>query len=68
MAQNKDNAIQQHRDMPMVILTKQIESTKRLIELKMKMSDRMGGGGSEAYCFMAINTLMDKLEKAKLGS
>jgi hypothetical protein len=27
------------------------------------MSDRMGGGGSEANCFMAIHTLMDKLEK-----
>jgi hypothetical protein len=47
----------------MVMLTKQIKSTKRLIELKIKMSDRMGGGGSEASCFMAIHTLMDKLEK-----
>jgi hypothetical protein len=37
-----------------------------LIELKMKMSDRMGGGGLEAYCLMAINTLMDKLEKLDL--
>ncbi len=46
----------------MVMLTKQIKPTKRLIKLKMKMSDRMGGGGSEAYCFMGINTLMDKLE------
>ncbi len=27
------------------------------------MSDRMGGGESEANCFMAIHTLMDKLEK-----
>jgi hypothetical protein len=31
--------------------------TKRLIELKIKMSDKMGGGGLEA-----IHTLMDKLE------
>ncbi len=30
------------------------------------MSDRMGGGGLEAYCLMAINTLMDKLEKLDL--
>jgi hypothetical protein len=57
MAQNKDDAIQQHRDMRMVMLTKQIKSTERLIELKIKMSDRMGGGGSEA-----IETLMDKLD------
>jgi hypothetical protein len=63
MAQNEDDAIQQHRDMQMVMLTKQIKSTKRLIELKIKMSDRMGGGGLEANCFMAIHTLMDKLEK-----
>ncbi len=57
MAQNKDDAIQQHRDMRMVMLTKQIESTERLIGLKIKMSDRMGGGGLEA-----IETLMDKLD------
>jgi hypothetical protein len=41
----------------MVMLSKQIKSTERLIELKIKMSDRMGGGGLEA-----IETLMDKLE------
>jgi hypothetical protein len=63
MAQNKDDAIQQHRDMQMVMLTKQTESTERLIELKIETSDRMGGGGLEANCFMAIHTLMDKLEK-----
>jgi phage-related protein len=57
MAQNKDDAIQQHRDMRMVMASKQIKSTERLIELKIKMSDRMGGGGSEA-----IETVMDKLE------
>ncbi len=57
MAQNKDDAVQRHRDMRMVMLSKQIESTERLIELKIKMSDRVGGGGSEA-----IETLMDKLE------
>ncbi len=39
------------------MLTKQIKSTERLIELKIKMSDRMGGGGLEA-----IETLMDKLD------
>jgi hypothetical protein len=66
MAQNEDDANQQHRDMHMVMLTKQIKSTEQLIELKMKMLDRMGGGGSEAYCLMALNTLMDKLEKLNL--
>jgi hypothetical protein len=47
----------------MVMLTKQIKSTKRLIKLKMKMSNKMGGEGLEAHRFMAINTLMDKLEQ-----
>jgi hypothetical protein len=47
----------------MVMLMKQIESTERLIELKMKMSDRMGGGELEAHCFMVINTLMDMVEQ-----
>ncbi len=63
MVQNKDNAIQHHRDMCMVMLTKQIEYTERLTELKMKMSERMGVGGLGAHTFMAINTLMDKLEQ-----
>ena len=58
MAQNEDDANQRHRDMRMVILTKQIESTERLVELKLKISERMG-----VVLFAAINTLMDKLER-----
>ena len=42
MAQNEEDANQRHRDMRMMMLTKQIESTERLIEFKMKMSERMG--------------------------
>ena len=49
MAQNEDYAVQHHQDMHMVMLTKSIESTKRLVELKMKMSDRMGVEGSETH-------------------
>ena len=47
MAQNEDYAVQHHQDMHMVMLTKSIESTKRLVELKMKMSNRMGVEGLE---------------------
>ena len=36
MAQNEDDVIQRHRDMQMVMLTKQIKSTERLIELRLK--------------------------------
>jgi hypothetical protein len=63
MAQNEDDAVQRHRDMRMVMLTKSIESTERLVELKMKMSDRMGVEGSETHSLMAINLLMEKLEQ-----
>ena len=44
MAQNKDDAEQGHRDMRLVMLTKQIESTERLVELKLKMLERMSLG------------------------
>jgi hypothetical protein len=63
MAQNEDDAIQRHRDMRMLMLTKSIESTERLVELKMKMSDRMGVEGLETHSLMAINLLMEKLEQ-----
>ncbi len=63
MAQNEDDAVQRHKDMRMVMLTKSIESTERLVELKMKMSDRMGVEGSETHSLTAINLLMDKLEQ-----
>jgi hypothetical protein len=63
MAQNEDDAVQRHRDMRMVMLTKSIESTERLVELKMKLADRMGVEGSESDNLMAINRLMEKLEQ-----
>ena len=47
----------------MVMLTKSIESTERLVELKMKMYDRMGVEGSETTSLMAINLLIKKLEQ-----
>jgi hypothetical protein len=63
MAQNEDDAVHRHRDMRMVMLTKSIESTERLVELKMKLADRMGVEGSESDNLMAINRLMEKLEQ-----
>jgi tape measure domain-containing protein len=58
MAQNEDDANQRHRDMCMMMLMKQIESTERLIEFKMKNLERMG-----VDSFDGINNLMDKLEQ-----
>jgi hypothetical protein len=63
MAQNEDDAVQRHRDMRMVMLIKSIESTERLVELKMKMADRMGVEVLETHNLMAINLLMEKLEQ-----
>jgi hypothetical protein len=63
MAQNKDDTNQHHRDMQMVMLSKQIESNECLVELKLKTLERVGLGGSEVQIFMSINLLMKKLEK-----
>ena len=45
------------------MLTKSIESTERLVNLKMKMYDRMGRDGSDTYILTAINLFMEKLEQ-----
>jgi hypothetical protein len=62
MAQNENDANQLHREMCMMMLMmmliKQIESTERLIEFKMKMLERMG-----VDLFDGINNLMDKLKR-----
>ena len=63
MAQNEDDTDQRHRDMRMLMLSKQIESTERLIELKLKTSERMIMGGSEAQVNFSIQLLMEKLER-----
>jgi hypothetical protein len=63
MAQNKDDAGQRHRDMLLMMITKQIESTERLVELKLKTSERMSSGGSVAQVFLLINLLMEKFER-----
>jgi len=63
MAQNEDDVVQHHQDMRMAMLTKSIESTERLVELKMKMYDRMGVESSETHRLTAINLLMEKLEQ-----
>ena len=63
MAQNEDDAEQRHRDMRMLMSKKQIESTKWLVELKLKTSARMSSGESEAQVNFTINLLMEKLER-----
>ena len=65
MVQNKDDTKQRHHDMCMMMITKHIESTERLVELKFKTSERKNLGGSEAQVFLLINLLMEKLERLK---
>ena len=64
MAQNEADVEQHHHDICLGMLTKQIESTERFVELKLKTSERMSLGGSEAWVFLSINMLMEKLEKS----
>ena len=64
---NEDNAKQRHRDMRMMMIMKQIQSSERLVEIKLKTSERMNLGGSdEAQVFLSINLLMEKLERLKV--
>ena len=65
MAQNEDDAVQRHRDLRMVMLTKSIEPTECLVNLKMKMYDRMGRDGGDTFSMTAINLLMEKTGTAK---
>ena len=57
------DAKQRHCDMHMMMITKQIESSERHVELKLKTSKRMNLRGSEAQVFSLINLLMEKLER-----
>ena len=62
MAQKEDDAVQRHCDLRMLMLTKSIKSTERLVNLKMKIYDRMGHDGGDTFSMTAINLLMEKLE------
>ena len=62
IAQKEDNAVQRHCDLRMLMLTKSIKSTERLVNLKMKIYDRMGHDGGDTFSMTAINLLMEKLE------
>ncbi len=44
MAQNEDDANQHHRKICMMMISKQIKSTERLVELELKTSERMSMG------------------------
>ena len=63
LAQNEDNADQQHADWRLMATIKQIEMNQKLIDTKMKMMDTMVDGVSKTQFFMPITSLMDKVER-----
>ena len=62
MAQSEEDAMHHRRELRLVQLTKLINSTKKLIELKIRMVDRIGNGDSSAQFNFSIYALMEKLE------
>jgi len=45
MAQNEDDAVQRHRNMRWATITKMIDTTQKMIDVKMKLADSMVGNG-----------------------
>jgi hypothetical protein len=62
MAQNKDIADQAHRDMRLATIMICINTTHKMIELKMTMWERMTNTPPKNSLFATINLLMDNVE------
>jgi hypothetical protein len=45
MAQNEDDAVQRHRNMRWATITKMIDTTQKMIDVKMRLADSMVGNG-----------------------
>ncbi len=54
LAQNEDNADQQHADQRLMATIKQIKANQKLIDTKMKMMDTMVDGISKTQFLMSI--------------
>ncbi len=52
LAQNEDNADQQHADWRLMATIKQIKANQKLINTKMKMMDTMVGGVTKTHLFV----------------
>ena len=61
MAQNEDDAVQRHRDMRWATITKMIDTTQKMMDVKMKLADSMVGNGDELR--MSVLKMMEKIEK-----
>ena len=64
MAQNKDDAVQRHRDMHFATITKMIDTTLKMIDVKMNLADSMVGNGRLGDDLrMSVLKMMEKIEK-----
>jgi hypothetical protein len=63
LAQNENNADQQHADRRLKATIKQIKTNQKLINTKMKMMDTMVDGILKMQFLMSITSLMDKVER-----
>ena len=63
MAQNEDDAVQQHRDMRWATITKMIDTTQKMIDVKMNLADSRVGNGMGDELRMSVLKMMEKIEK-----
>ena len=63
MAQNEDDADQRHRDMRWATITKMIDTTQKMIDVKMRLAESMVGNGMCDELRMSVFKMMEKIEK-----
>ena len=63
MVQNEDDAVQRHLDMRWATITKLIDTTQKMIDVKMRLADSMEGNGMGDELRMSVFKMMEKIEK-----
>ncbi len=63
MAQNEDDAVQRHLDMRWATITKLIDTTQKMIDVKMRLADSMVGNRMCDELRMSVLKMMEKIEK-----
>jgi hypothetical protein len=62
MAQNEDDAVQRHHDMRWATITKMMDTTQKMIDVKMKLADSMVGNGMGDELRVSVLKMMEKIE------
>ena len=63
MAQNEDDAVQRHLDMRWATITKLMDTTQKMIDVKMRLADSMEGNRMGDELRMSVLKMMEKIEK-----